>query len=71
MSDGCYGAKDLLIRVESEKDEAEALEKFTSSAWFTRGWPLQGSLEPRKVWFFNLNWECVEHIEAATGIEKR
>ena len=33
--------------------------EFSESAWFERGWMLQGLIAPREVWFFNRAWSLL------------
>ncbi|KAG9313512.1 hypothetical protein JVU11DRAFT_5838 [Chiua virens] len=51
------------------------LSEFTKSDWFTRGWPLQELIAPKKVNFFTKDWrflgtqeDLMAPISGITGI---
>ncbi|KAK0738719.1 hypothetical protein B0T18DRAFT_308716, partial [Schizothecium vesticola] len=55
--------------------ESENLSDLTRCRWFTRGWTLQELIAPKKVIFFNKNWDMVgdknrlsHNIGGITGI---
>ncbi|KAE9373340.1 HET-domain-containing protein [Stipitochalara longipes BDJ] len=57
--------------------DAETVEEFVKSRWFTRGWTLQELLAPLSVIFFNKNWEEIGtkaslagEISTITGIPR-
>ncbi|KAF2172199.1 hypothetical protein M409DRAFT_62958 [Zasmidium cellare ATCC 36951] len=67
----------LLPDIDLTDEDPGFSEQFRQSSWFTRGWTLQELLAPRRLLFFNENFQHVgdkyhrlQDIVAATGIDK-
>ena len=59
-------------------DVSSADAEFNHSEWFTRGWTIQELLAPKRLRFYNSQWEplgpriqLAKEVAAITGIEKR
>jgi hypothetical protein len=55
-ADVCYV---YLADVLASKDNRNTMDQLRVSRWFTRGWTLQELLAPKKVFFYDKNWEFI------------
>ncbi len=72
-----YARSEVCYAFLSDLEEAATLDKLQHCRWFTRGWTLQELIAPKRIIFFDKNWNTIgtkenlaERLSHITGINQ-